>query len=72
MNTNTKSPVNLTQWRPVGDESVSELRPAAVVLQQSDEAGGRAGRLAQLAQLRHAQVVLPENARRPVSTERGR
>jgi len=69
---NTNSPVDLTQWLPVGDESVSELRPAAVVLQQSDEAGGGAGRLAKLAQLRHARAVLPESGRRPVGRGRRR
>lgn len=62
--------VDLTEWRPVGDEGVSELRPAAVVLQQSDEAGWRAGGLAQLAQLRHARAVPPQSARRPVSEGR--
>lgn len=61
------TPINLTQRCPVGDESVSELSPAAVVLQQSDEGGGRAGGPTQLTQLRHTLTVLPENAHQPVS-----
>lgn len=58
---------NLTQWGPVGDESVSELSPTAVVLQLSDEGGGRAGGPTQLTQLRHTLAVLPESAHQPVS-----
>lgn len=42
---------SLTEWCPVSDESVSQLRPATVVLQQSDQCGGRAGGLTQLTQL---------------------
>lgn len=36
----SKDPYKPTQWRPSGNESVSELSPAAVVLQQSDKGGG--------------------------------
>lgn len=55
-----------TNWRPAGDECVSKLSPAAVVLQQSDQGGGRAGRLAQRAQLGHTLAVEGEDAHKPV------
>lgn len=58
---------SLTQRCPAADETVSELSPAAVVLQQSDQGGGRAGGLAQLTQLRHTLAVLPQSARQPVT-----
>lgn len=60
-----KTSYHLTQWFPAPDQSVSELGPAAVVLQQSDDGGGRAGRPAQPAKLGHTLSVLADDAHQP-------
>lgn len=57
---------NLTQRCPVGDERVSELSPAAIVLQQPDEGGRRAGGPTELTQLWQTLTVLPDDAHQPV------
>lgn len=61
----TESAGSRTQWRPVGDKSVSELSRAAVVLQQPDKAGGGAGGSKQVAQLGHTLAMLAKSARQP-------
>lgn len=60
-----KTSYHLTQWFPAPDQSVSELGPGAVVLQQSDNGGGRAGGPAQPTKLGHALPVLADDARQP-------
>lgn len=57
---------NLTQRCPVGDERVPELSPAAIVLQQPDEGGRRAGGPTELTQLWQTLTVLPDDAHQPV------
>lgn len=53
---------NLTQWVPTADHSVSELGPAAVVLQHSDDGGRWARHPTQPTQLREALPVLADDA----------
>lgn len=56
---------NLTQWVPATDQSVSELGPAAVVLQHSNDGGRRARHPTQPTQLREALPVLADDAHQP-------